>query len=50
MFEDKNIRLAQIFTLLGISTKNGSKIDRDCQAEMFDHRKLLMEDYRLSLK
>lgn len=30
------------------AAKNGSKIDGDCQAEMFDHRKLLMEDYRLS--
>ncbi|XP_017787579.1 PREDICTED: LOW QUALITY PROTEIN: Golgi apparatus protein 1 [Habropoda laboriosa] len=48
VFEDKNIRLAQILLCLESAAKNGSKIDRDCQAEMFDHRKLLMEDYRLS--
>lgn len=47
-FEDKNIRLAQILLCLESAVKNGSKIDRNCQAEMFDHRKLLMEDYRLS--
>lgn len=47
-FEDKNIRLAQILLCLESAAKNGSKIDGDCQAEMFDHRKLLMEDYRLS--
>ncbi|XP_006615715.1 Golgi apparatus protein 1 isoform X2 [Apis dorsata] len=47
-FEDKNIRLAQILLCLESAAKNGSKIDEDCQAEMFDHRKLLMEDYRLS--
>ncbi|XP_076234853.1 Golgi apparatus protein 1 [Calliopsis andreniformis] len=46
--EDKNIRLAQILLCLESAVKNGSKIDRNCQAEMFDHRKLLMEDYRLS--
>ncbi|CAK9816133.1 Golgi apparatus protein 1 [Anthophora quadrimaculata] len=48
VFEDKNIRLAQILLCLESAAKNGSKIDGDCQAEMFDHRKLLMEDYRLS--
>ncbi|KZC10387.1 Golgi apparatus protein 1, partial [Dufourea novaeangliae] len=46
--EDKNIRLAQILFCLESAVKNGSKIDGNCQAEMFDHRKLLMEDYRLS--
>lgn len=46
--EDKNIRLAQILLCLESAAKNGSKIDQDCQAEMFDHRKFLMEDYRLS--
>lgn len=48
IFEDKNIRLAQILLCLESAAKNGSKIDGNCQAEMFDHRKLLMEDYRLS--
>lgn len=46
--EDKEIRLAQILLCLESAMKNGSKIERACQAEMFDHRKLLMEDYRLS--
>lgn len=46
--EDKDIRLAQILLCLESAVKNGSKIDGNCQAEMFDHRKLLMEDYRLS--
>lgn len=46
--EDKDIRLAQILLCLESAEKNGSKIDGNCQAEMFDHRKLLMEDYRLS--
>ncbi|KAK2580723.1 hypothetical protein KPH14_011351 [Odynerus spinipes] len=46
--EDKEIRLAQILLCLESAMKNGTKIDGNCQAEMFDHRKLLMEDYRLS--
>ncbi|XP_032671298.1 Golgi apparatus protein 1 [Odontomachus brunneus] len=46
--EDKEIKLAQILLCLESAVKNGSKIDGNCQAEMFDHRKLLMEDYRLS--
>ncbi|XP_053972285.1 Golgi apparatus protein 1 [Hylaeus volcanicus] len=48
VIEDRNIRLAQILLCLESAIKNGSKIDGNCQAEMFDHRKLLMEDYRLS--
>lgn len=46
--EDKEIRLAQILLCLETVVKNGSKIDPECQVEMFDHRKILMEDYRLS--
>ena len=46
--DDKDIRLAQILLCLESAVKNGSDIDSDCQREMFDHRKLLMEDYRLS--
>lgn len=46
--DDKEIKLAQILLCLETAVKNGSKIDGNCQAEMFDHRKLLMEDYRLS--
>lgn len=26
----------------------GTKVSRDCQMEMIEHRKILMEDYRLS--
>jgi Golgi apparatus protein 1 len=26
----------------------GTKVSRDCQVEMIEHRKILMEDYRLS--
>ena len=46
--EDKEIRLAQILLCLESVAKNGSKIDPECQVEMFDHRTILMEDYRLS--
>ncbi|XP_015608654.1 Golgi apparatus protein 1 isoform X2 [Cephus cinctus] len=46
--EDKEIRLAQILLCLESASRNGSKITADCQVEMFDHRKILMEDYRLS--
>ncbi|XP_012286119.1 Golgi apparatus protein 1 [Orussus abietinus] len=46
--EDKEIRLAQILLCLEAAVRNGSKVAFDCQAEMFDHRKILMEDYRLS--
>ncbi|XP_008555491.1 Golgi apparatus protein 1 [Microplitis demolitor] len=46
--DDKEIRLAQILLCLESAFKNGSKIDPDCQREMFDHRKMLMEDYSLS--
>ncbi|XP_001605655.2 Golgi apparatus protein 1 [Nasonia vitripennis] len=46
--DDKDIRLAQILLCLESAVKNGSKVTRECQVEMFDHRKILMEDYRLS--
>ncbi|RZC42697.1 Golgi apparatus protein 1 [Asbolus verrucosus] len=45
---DKTIRLAQILLCLEGVAKNGTKIDPDCEAEMVEHRKILMEDYRLS--
>ncbi|KAK9869440.1 hypothetical protein WA026_003195 [Henosepilachna vigintioctopunctata] len=47
---DKNIRLAQILLCLEGISKNGSILPLDplCQKEMRDHRKMLMEDYRLS--
>lgn len=46
--DDKDIRLAQILVCLEGVMKNSSKISSECQAEMVDHRKMLMEDYRLS--
>ena len=46
--DDKEIRLAQILLCLESVVRNGSKISQDCQVEMFDHRKILMDDYRLS--
>ncbi|XP_015515645.1 Golgi apparatus protein 1 [Neodiprion lecontei] len=46
--EDKDIRLSQILLCLEAAVRNTSKISADCQSEMFDHRKILMEDYRLS--
>ncbi|KAJ4442010.1 hypothetical protein ANN_11874 [Periplaneta americana] len=46
--DDKEIRLAQILLCLESVIRNGTKVSRDCQMEMVDHRKILMEDYRLS--
>lgn len=46
--EDKDIKLAQILLCLESAIKNMSKIAPDCQVEMFDHRKMLMDDYKLS--
>lgn len=45
---DKTIRLAQILLCLENMMKNGTKIDTDCETEMINHRRMLMEDYRLS--
>lgn len=46
--DDKSIRLAQVLICLENVMKNGTSIDPDCMAEMRDHRRILMEDYRLS--
>ncbi|GAB0086076.1 Golgi apparatus protein 1 [Sergentomyia squamirostris] len=46
--DDKEVRLAQILLCLEAVQKNNSKITPGCLAEMVDHRKLLMEDYKLS--
>lgn len=46
--EDKPIRLAQVLLCLEGLVRNGTKIDEACEAEMRDHRKMLMEDFRLS--
>lgn len=46
--DDKDIRLAQILLCLEAAEKNNTKIQPDCLSEIFDHRKMLMEDYKLS--
>ncbi|CAK1549697.1 unnamed protein product [Leptosia nina] len=47
--DDKDVRLAQILLCLENVTKNDSiKLAPECIAEMTDHRKMLMDDYRLS--
>lgn len=46
--DDKAIRLAQVLLCLENLLRNGTKIEEDCEAEMRDHRRILMEDYRLS--
>lgn len=46
--DDKDVRLAQILVCLENILKNNTKISSECQAEMIDHRKMLMEDYSLS--
>lgn len=45
---DKTVRLAQILLCLENMMKNGTKIDSECGVEMINHRRMLMEDYRLS--
>ncbi|XP_018575039.1 Golgi apparatus protein 1-like [Anoplophora glabripennis] len=45
---DKTVRLAQILLCLENMMKNGTTLDSECKEEMIDHRKMLMEDYRLS--
>lgn len=45
---DRTIRLAQILLCLENIARNGSKISSDCEAELVEHRRMLMEDYRLS--
>lgn len=46
--DDRSIRLAQVLVCLEGVVRNGSTVDPNCEAEMRDHRKILMEDYRLS--
>lgn len=45
---DKTVKLAQILLCLESSTKNGSKVDPECETEMYEHRRMLMESYSLS--
>lgn len=47
--EDKDVRLAQILLCLeNVSRDNTSKISQNCLDEIKDHRRMLMNDYRLS--
>lgn len=47
--DDKDVRLAQILLCLeNVSRNDSSKLSSECTAEMIDHRKMLMDDYRLS--
>lgn len=46
--EDKDVRLAQILLCLEAAYKNNTKVSPECLAEINDHRKLLMEDYKMS--
>lgn len=46
--EDRGIRLAQVLLCLENVIRNGTKVDPDCEVEMVEHRKIMMEDYRLS--
>ncbi|KAI5635405.1 cysteine rich repeat domain-containing protein [Phthorimaea operculella] len=47
--DDKDVRLAQILLCLeNVSRNESTQLSSDCLAEMTDHRKMLMEDYRLS--
>lgn len=46
--EDKDVRLAQILLCLEAAHKNNTKISQECLVEIFDHRKLLMENYQMS--
>ena len=47
--DDKDVRLAQILLCLeNVSRNESEKISSECTAEIIDHRKMLMDDYRLS--
>uniref|UniRef100_A0A146KTA9 Golgi apparatus protein 1 n=1 Tax=Lygus hesperus TaxID=30085 RepID=A0A146KTA9_LYGHE len=46
--EDRDIRLAQILTCLENATRYGIMVGAKCRDEMLAHRRLLLEDYRLS--
>ncbi|XP_055641505.1 Golgi apparatus protein 1 isoform X2 [Toxorhynchites rutilus septentrionalis] len=46
--DDKDVRLAQILLCLEAVQKNSSKLSHDCVSEINEHRRMLMEDYKLS--
>ncbi|KAI9558756.1 Golgi apparatus protein 1 [Daphnia sinensis] len=46
--KDRKVKLAQVLLCLENAMHAGSAIGGECQAEMLDHRRQLLEDYRLS--
>lgn len=46
--EDKDVRLAQILLCLEAAHKNNTPVSPECLAEISDHRKMLLQDYKMS--
>ncbi|KAE9535287.1 hypothetical protein AGLY_008020 [Aphis glycines] len=46
--DDKDVRLAQLLLCLENAIHNGSKVSSDCQFELMEHRKLLLQNHHLS--
>ncbi|XP_033124671.1 Golgi apparatus protein 1-like [Anneissia japonica] len=46
--KDQNIKLSVILLCLELNIKQGKKVSGDCQGEIFDMRKQLMEDYMIN--
>ncbi|XP_045028229.1 LOW QUALITY PROTEIN: Golgi apparatus protein 1 [Daphnia magna] len=46
--KDRKVKLAQVLLCLENAMHAGNAIGGECQAEMLDHRRQLLEDYRLS--
>ncbi|VVC42649.1 Hypothetical protein CINCED_3A011971 [Cinara cedri] len=46
--DDKDVRLAQLLLCLENNIHNGSEVTPDCQFELMEHRKLLLQNYQLS--
>lgn len=46
--KDRKVKLAQVLLCLENALHRGDGIGGECQAEMLDHRRALLEDYRLS--
>nr|XP_023023092.1 Golgi apparatus protein 1 [Leptinotarsa decemlineata] len=45
---EKTVRLAQILLCLEDRMRNGTKVSSECESEIMEHRRMLMDDYRLS--
>lgn len=46
--EDKDVRLAQILLCLEAAHKNSTRVASECLAEIADHRRMLLQDYKMS--